>query len=183
MGFGFRKSIKIGKNTRINLSKTGGIGFSTGVKGARASINAKGVRTQVGSNGMYYRTQKGFGDKTKTNNKNNAEVEVNNNGLYSLPINLKAKASKKQWTLTLIAILCLFLTSMNIGFGFLAIIFGIWSLFCKESRYNLKYSRTIFNFVNGNFVKAEKLANKSKKIMNTEQVDELLDLIKEKNIY
>ena len=27
MGLSFRKSIKIGKNTRLNISKTGGIGM------------------------------------------------------------------------------------------------------------------------------------------------------------
>lgn len=55
MGLSFRKSIKIGKNTRINLSKTGGIGVSTGVKGFRVSTNARGSRLTVGSNGVQYR--------------------------------------------------------------------------------------------------------------------------------
>ena len=43
MGFTFRKSIKIGKNTRINLSSKGGVGISTGVKGARVSVNKQGA--------------------------------------------------------------------------------------------------------------------------------------------
>lgn len=43
MSLRFRKSIKVGKNTRINLSKSG-VGVSTGVKGARVSVNQKGVR-------------------------------------------------------------------------------------------------------------------------------------------
>jgi hypothetical protein len=60
MGLSFRKSIKIGKNTRINLSKNGGIGISTGVKGARISVNKQGVRTQVGKNGISYRKQVGW---------------------------------------------------------------------------------------------------------------------------
>lgn len=54
MGLSFRKSIKIGKNTRINFSKTGGIGISTGVKGARISMNQKGVRTTIGKGGLRY---------------------------------------------------------------------------------------------------------------------------------
>lgn len=62
MGLNFRKSIKLGKNTRINLSKTGGIGISTGVKGARVSVNKKGIRTSVGSNGLRYQKNYSFKD-------------------------------------------------------------------------------------------------------------------------
>lgn len=43
MGLRFRKSIKIGKHTRINLSKSG-VGLSTGLPGARISVNQKGIR-------------------------------------------------------------------------------------------------------------------------------------------
>ncbi len=47
MGLGQRKSVKIGKDTRLNLSKSG-IGISTGVKGARISAGPHGVRKTVG---------------------------------------------------------------------------------------------------------------------------------------
>lgn len=50
MGLRFRKSIKVGKNTRINLSKSG-VGLSTGVKGARVSVNQKGTRTTLSAPG------------------------------------------------------------------------------------------------------------------------------------
>lgn len=55
MGLRYRKSIKIGKNTRINLSKSGA-GISTGVKGARVSVGPRGVRQTVGipGTGIYY---------------------------------------------------------------------------------------------------------------------------------
>lgn len=43
MGFRFRKSIKIGKHSKINLSKSGA-SFSTGIPGARLNISKKGVR-------------------------------------------------------------------------------------------------------------------------------------------
>src|SRR3712207_6887606 len=66
MGLNYRKSFKIGKNTRVNVSKTGGIGISTGTKGVRVSVNKKGVRTQVGSNGMYYRDQYNFKNNSNT---------------------------------------------------------------------------------------------------------------------
>jgi hypothetical protein len=57
MGLSYHRSIKLGKNTHINLSKHGGIGISTGVKGARISVNKQGVRTSVGKDGLYYRKQ------------------------------------------------------------------------------------------------------------------------------
>ncbi len=41
MGLNFRKSIKVGKFGRINISKSG-IGASVGVKGARITKTAKG---------------------------------------------------------------------------------------------------------------------------------------------
>ena len=43
MGFRFRKSIRIGKGFKINLSKSG-IGFSFGVKGARVSRSPNGKK-------------------------------------------------------------------------------------------------------------------------------------------
>ena len=39
MGFSLRKSFKVGKNSKVNLSTGGGVGFSTGKKGARVSVN------------------------------------------------------------------------------------------------------------------------------------------------
>ena len=60
MGLSFRKSFKISKNTRINLSKNGKIGISTGVKGARISVNAQGIRGQVNKGGFTYRKQKSW---------------------------------------------------------------------------------------------------------------------------
>lgn len=68
MGLSFRKSIKLFGNTRINFSKTGGVGISTGVKGARVSINSKGIRTTVGKGGLQYRKDVSF-KKNKVANK------------------------------------------------------------------------------------------------------------------
>jgi hypothetical protein len=72
MGLNFRKSIKIGKNTRINFSKTGGIGISTGTKGARVSINKKGVRTSVGTGGIRYTKSVSF----KNNKSDKGEIPI-----------------------------------------------------------------------------------------------------------
>lgn len=43
MVFSLRKSFKLGKNSKVNLSSGGGVGFSTGKKGARFSINKNGI--------------------------------------------------------------------------------------------------------------------------------------------
>ncbi|WP_350342646.1 DUF4236 domain-containing protein [Proteinivorax tanatarense] len=46
MGFRFRKSIKLSKGVRLNLSKKG-VGVSTGIKGARVGVGPRGVRQTV----------------------------------------------------------------------------------------------------------------------------------------
>lgn len=58
MGFRFRKSIRLGKHTRLNLSKSG-VGVSTGVKGFRISAGPKGVRTtaSIPGTGISYTEQ------------------------------------------------------------------------------------------------------------------------------
>ena len=58
MGHSFRKSFKIGKNSRINISRAGGVGFSTGGKGFRVSTNAKGTRVTGSIPGTGVRYQK-----------------------------------------------------------------------------------------------------------------------------
>lgn len=69
MGFSFRKSIKIAKGVRLNLSKSGA-GISYGIKGFRISHNAKGSYINAGGGGFYYRkkldskTGKGYNKKT-----------------------------------------------------------------------------------------------------------------------
>jgi hypothetical protein len=60
MGFRFRKSIRLGKLIRINLSKSG-IGASIGVKGLRVGIGPNGrVRKTVSipGTGMSWVTEK-----------------------------------------------------------------------------------------------------------------------------
>lgn len=54
MGLTYRKSVKLGKNLQINLSKAG-IGFSTGVKGMRYSVGPRGTYVTLGAKGFRYR--------------------------------------------------------------------------------------------------------------------------------
>ncbi|QVK16866.1 DUF4236 domain-containing protein [Mycoplasmatota bacterium] len=79
MGISFRKSFRIGKNTRINFSKNGGIGISTGVKGFRVSKNNSGVRFTLGGNGIHY--TKWFTKKKKTKKSDRKKIDKNLNKL------------------------------------------------------------------------------------------------------
>lgn len=60
MGFRFHKSIKLGKHTRLNFSKSG-VGISTGVKGLRTSIGPRGTRVtaSIPGSGLSYQTRIG----------------------------------------------------------------------------------------------------------------------------
>lgn len=63
MGLEFRKSKKIGKNTRLNFSQSS-VGISTGVKGFSTSINSNGrtsINLSIPGTGLRYR--KVFGKK------------------------------------------------------------------------------------------------------------------------
>lgn len=65
MGFIFRKTKKIGKNTKLNTTKNG-VGVSTGVKGARVSLGADGkVRLNLGIPGTGIRFTKTLNKKKK----------------------------------------------------------------------------------------------------------------------
>ncbi|PIR48042.1 hypothetical protein COV06_01430 [Candidatus Uhrbacteria bacterium CG10_big_fil_rev_8_21_14_0_10_50_16] len=58
MAYGFRKSIRLGKGVKLNLSKSG-LGVSAGVKGLRVGMNSKGsyVHGSIPGTGIYSRQQ------------------------------------------------------------------------------------------------------------------------------
>jgi len=78
MGFSFRKSIKIGKNTRINLSSKGRVGFSTGVKGARVSVNRQGAKIYGGKGALRYQKQI-YSNNGSGSNSNNTTYQYEDN--------------------------------------------------------------------------------------------------------
>ena len=54
MGVSYKKTKRIGKNTRLNVGKKS-VGISTGVKGARVSVNSKsGVRFNLSIFNFFY---------------------------------------------------------------------------------------------------------------------------------
>jgi|GEM_PF-3697800 len=79
MGFHIRKSIKLSKHLKLNLNKSG-VSLSGGVKGARVSLNSKGVvRKSVGlpGTGIYYTDQhkiSGGKSKSRMNSITNSNV-------------------------------------------------------------------------------------------------------------
>jgi hypothetical protein len=86
MGFNYRKSIKLGKGFKVNISKRG-IGISAGVKGYRVSVGSKGIRKTVSipGTGIYSTTQKSWNQL-----KNENKVDIKNN-----TDNVKKKAEIK----------------------------------------------------------------------------------------
>lgn len=108
MWFIFRKSIKLGKHTRLNISKSG-IGVSTGVKGARIGINSKGTYVSGGKDGIYYRKQLSS-NKNKIPLKNT--MDTKDIKKYNFKVTGKAinKLIKKCFIVSIISfvILCLF---------------------------------------------------------------------------
>lgn len=75
MGFRFRKSIRLGKHTRLNLSKSG-VGVSTGVKGFRVGVGPKGVRTtaSIPGTGISYTEQHSLKEAPKKRTANRVPV-------------------------------------------------------------------------------------------------------------
>jgi hypothetical protein len=71
MGLRFRKSIKLGKHTRLNLNKKS-FGVSFGGKGARFTLNSKGRRTStfgIPGTGLSYTTTSGGRKKSRSKSK------------------------------------------------------------------------------------------------------------------
>jgi hypothetical protein len=79
MAIYLKKSFKFGP-FKINLSKSG-VGFSTGVKGARISKGPRGTFVNIGKNGVYYRKSltsfSNVSEKSEVVQKNNDGINKN----------------------------------------------------------------------------------------------------------
>lgn len=83
MGMRFRKSIKLGGGTKLNLSKSG-IGVSTGVKGFRVSKNTSGrsrVTASLPGTGLSY--TKEYGSSGSSGNSQSAPTHHSHSHSYS----------------------------------------------------------------------------------------------------
>lgn len=83
MGWGYRKSIKIGKGTRLNISKRG-VGVSTGVKGFRVGTGPSGsrMRATLPGTGLYYEKRL----NTKAGKKIPTSVSSKETALFENPL-------------------------------------------------------------------------------------------------
>ena len=108
MGLNFRKSIKIGKNSRINLSKSG-IGVSTGAKGARIGVGPRGIRKTVSipGTGIYATKQTGY-KKLKQNSSTSTHTSAEwNIFAIILAIMIAIAIAMPALTIMLFGIVCL----------------------------------------------------------------------------
>lgn len=83
MGMRFRKSIKLGGGTKLNLSKSG-VGISTGVKGFRVSKNTSGrsrVTASLPGTGLSY--TKEYGSSGSSGNSQSAPTYHSHSNSYS----------------------------------------------------------------------------------------------------
>lgn len=96
MGWRFRKSIKLGKHLRINVSNKG-VGMSAGVKGARIGFNSKGVYTSVSIPGTGL-SRIDYISKNKT--KAGAAQAENCSAGLALPAKLKPELNSAVWIIT-----------------------------------------------------------------------------------
>lgn len=149
MGLSFRKSIKIGKNTRINLSKSG-VGLSTGVKGARISVGPKGVRKTIGipGTGIYHTEQKSWSsiNKQKQNIENetlNAVIKNKNADEEIIKVSIPKRINIMFW-LSMISVVAsfIFIPLALIGLP-VVVITSIMMIVDKDYRYALKIQLAI----------------------------------------
>ncbi|NFD29653.1 DUF4236 domain-containing protein [Clostridium botulinum] len=190
MGLSFRKSIKVGKNTRVNLSKTGGIGLSTGVKGARVSVNRKGAKTQVGSNGVYYRKDYSFKNSNNNYDLNNSNYIDNNITVNKIIIkspqldklNNGIKKNKKLMIAVWIFIIlgCIQPLFLILALGVLSMIF-----LNKNIKRNWMFNNIVYYYKKGDSNKAKKCLDKAKALLEddiTQELDNFFQQIDNKDI-
>ncbi|NFE02460.1 DUF4236 domain-containing protein [Clostridium botulinum] len=190
MGLSFRRSIKVGKNTRVNLSKTGGIGLSTGVKGARVSVNRKGAKTQVGSNGVYYRKDYSFKNSNNNYDLNNSNYIDNNITVNKIIIkspqldklNNGIKKNKKLMIAVWIFIIlgCIQPLFLILALGVLSMIF-----LNKNIKRNWMFNNIVYYYKKGDSNKAKKCLDKAKALLEddiTQELDNFFQQIDNKDI-
>jgi hypothetical protein len=183
MGLNFRKSFKIGKLFRVNVSK-GGVGLSTGIKGARISVNKKGVRTSVGSNGVYYtkgKSWKSMGVDGVDSRDNNNVVYLDNNSNSGNLNDLRVKSCKKSLITMGLAWLCVITGAIFIIPLFFAIPLFLYSVLNKEQRGLLKLQLAVKEYRKGNIDKSRELLYKADVmcIDNREVIERLGELLEE----
>lgn len=140
MGFSFRKSVKLGKGVRLNLSRSG-VGVSYGVKGLRVSQSTRGTYLNAGSGGMYYRTKLGKnGTHSKADTSSSSYharqdeefvIENKENALFQQYLTEERNKLKKD-----IILFIVFFTLFILTVPFLAFVNLIYSICVIANKYN-----------------------------------------------
>lgn len=179
MGLSFRQSIKLGKNTRINLSKGGGIGFSTGIKGFRISTNNKGTRITASSNGVTYTKtisnkapKKVVKKPLKAEPKAIPQYDPNAYMFNSMPIILNATGYG--WVLVLDIIL-LIASFFIVFLAPVALILLCYCMLNKNSRQKLWLWNFAYNLRKHNIEKAKESLYKAYKVKHDVNVSKVFD--------
>ena len=122
MGWRFRKSIKLGKHLRLNVSNKG-VGMSAGIKGARIGFNSKGVYTSASIPGTGL-SRIDYISKSKTK-AGTGQAENSSAGL-ALPAKLKPELNSTVWIIVgLVSLLFSRLLGIFIFIIYFAMLYGL----------------------------------------------------------
>ncbi len=119
MGFRFRKSIKIGKHFRVNLSKSG-IGYSIGGKGYRHTVSSNGKSKDTFSipgTGISYTTSSG---KTRPHSTNSTSQHISTSARHEMT------ESERKNTNKLLCILLISIALILFGFPIFFVLISTW---------------------------------------------------------
>lgn len=152
MGLRFRKSIKLGKGVRMNISKSG-VGLSGGIKGFRVGAGPKGIRTtaSIPGTGISYVKERSL--KKGSRSKEKPRIHVQSKSTYSVylpqevPKELQSDKYHLQGILGFIGIAFIFASFKNLIFMLIGILCiygkGVWR---KKTDFAAKNYRDAVNF-------------------------------------
>jgi len=170
VGFRYRRSIRVGKGVRLNISKKG-IGVSVGFKGARIGVGPRGViRTySIPGTSISYIKQTSF--KSKRNRSGSIRSSNSDTGNFSSNkassgdktfYFQKQKTNEKKWLV--LGIISLFFAFVNPGFIVFLLLFAFLyyrGLNNPENRSKKLYNKALELFLNKKFSKALTLLQRS----------------------
>jgi len=170
VGFRYRRSIRVGKGVRLNISKKG-IGESVGFKGTRIGVGPRGlIRTySIPGTSISYIKQTSFKSKgncsgsirssnSDTGNFSSNKDSSGNKAFYFQ----KQKTNEKKWLI--LSIISLFFALVNPGFIVFLLLFGLLyyrGLNNPENQSKKLYNKALEFFLNKNFSKALTLLQRS----------------------
>jgi uncharacterized membrane protein len=192
MGFRFRKSIKLGKNIKLNIGKKGINSVSIGGRGFTKNIGKNGTRTTVGipETGVSYTNYKKYGNnkrQDKYRDKLNAPEKIAKNlanlelKYRDIPFEIQkipffGKAMKIELGFGMLFFILGF--AVNIGFIVFAmpflIIMAFSVLFSKSARANTAQYNAIKAYHFSDFNKCVKLCEKSLRLLENESTRKLM---------